>query len=309
MADDRSALFARRFSAALEDACQRLGKLKKELAYSCSMRPDYFSKLQSGARRPRDRETVELIARGLHLDHRGTNRLMEAAGFHQEPEESSPPKGIGAARKRSRLGMAVPLGHLPERTQLLIRAGEMLLERIHIGLARLGVTYPEAVTIVCLARARSGQLSMPDLSEAIGWTDGATALIVSQLEERGLVQRMRGAGAEEREAVREGLFTSGPATWDARYVVVALTPAGSTLDEPIRWFLESIEAAIHRSLNAATTDTLRAMITGDAFATAGSGDQPAGGRKSRLAPRSLSLSSPHDPRSARWTSRRTDRAG
>ncbi len=59
---------------------RRLGKLKKELAHDCGMRPDRLSHLQNGLRRPAHREVLQ-ISRGLRLDERATNRLLEAAGF------------------------------------------------------------------------------------------------------------------------------------------------------------------------------------------------------------------------------------
>lgn len=58
----------------------RLGKLKKELARDCGMRPDRLSHLQNGLRRPTHREVLD-IAKGIRLDERATNHLLEAAGF------------------------------------------------------------------------------------------------------------------------------------------------------------------------------------------------------------------------------------
>lgn len=62
------------------DATRRLGKLKKELARDCGMRPDRFSHLQSGLRRPTHAEVVS-IGKGLRLDEAATNRLLGLAGF------------------------------------------------------------------------------------------------------------------------------------------------------------------------------------------------------------------------------------
>src|SRR5690242_8760434 len=53
--------------------------LKKELARACKMRPDRFSHLQSGLRRPTHQE-VENIVQGLRLDPAAADKLRHAAG-------------------------------------------------------------------------------------------------------------------------------------------------------------------------------------------------------------------------------------
>ena len=82
-----SAAFARVFSEAVDDAMHRLGRLKKQLAHDCGMRPDRFSHLQSGRRGPPRRDTVLAIARGLRLDDAASNRLLEAAGYAPLPQQ------------------------------------------------------------------------------------------------------------------------------------------------------------------------------------------------------------------------------
>jgi tetratricopeptide (TPR) repeat protein len=80
VAPTRSSAFAELLRETITDATRRLGKLKKELARDCGIRPDRLSHLQNGLRRPAHREVVG-IARGLRLDERATDRLLEAAGF------------------------------------------------------------------------------------------------------------------------------------------------------------------------------------------------------------------------------------
>lgn len=72
--------FAELLRETITDASRRLGKLKKELARDCGLRPDRLSHLQNGQRKPAHREVLT-IGRGLRLDERATNRLLEAAGF------------------------------------------------------------------------------------------------------------------------------------------------------------------------------------------------------------------------------------
>ncbi|HEX4621360.1 MAG TPA: hypothetical protein VH208_07320 [Myxococcaceae bacterium] len=72
--------FADLLRESVADATRRLGKLKKELARDCGIRPDRLSHLQNGLRQPGRQEVVN-IARGLRLDEAATNRLLEAAGL------------------------------------------------------------------------------------------------------------------------------------------------------------------------------------------------------------------------------------
>ncbi|HSR25503.1 MAG TPA: tetratricopeptide repeat protein, partial [Candidatus Eisenbacteria bacterium] len=85
--------FAAAFREAVTDARRRLGKLKKELARDCGMRPDRFSHLQSGLRRPTQPEVVS-IGKGLRLDEPATNRLLGLAGF---PPLTRPPAPVAEA--------------------------------------------------------------------------------------------------------------------------------------------------------------------------------------------------------------------
>jgi tetratricopeptide (TPR) repeat protein len=85
--------FAPAFREAVADATRRLRKLKKELARDCGMRPDRFSHLQSGLRRPTHAEVVG-IGKGLRLDESATNRLLGLAGF---PPLSRPPAPVPEA--------------------------------------------------------------------------------------------------------------------------------------------------------------------------------------------------------------------
>ncbi len=102
--------FARAFSEAVETARHRLDKLKKELAHDCGMRPDRFSHLQSGMRRPTHKEVVQ-IGRGLRLDEAATNRLLETAGFPPLSSEEDQAEDVSEL-----------VGRLPEPERPIARA-------------------------------------------------------------------------------------------------------------------------------------------------------------------------------------------
>jgi tetratricopeptide (TPR) repeat protein len=106
MAPEVSTEFARVFSEVVAEAIRRQGRLKKELARSCGMRPDRFSHLQAGSRCP-SRQEVLRIGRGLRLDDAATDRLLVAAGF---PPQIGPALEAGAVMERL---------HEPERAVAL----------------------------------------------------------------------------------------------------------------------------------------------------------------------------------------------
>ena len=104
------------------EAARRTGKLKKELAGICHMRPDRFSHLQSGSRRPTHREVLE-IAQGLRLDEAVIDRLLVAAGF--EPLMARPGVAPDAVELTDRLGSAeraVALAEMERDLELVRRA-------------------------------------------------------------------------------------------------------------------------------------------------------------------------------------------
>jgi len=112
--------FANDFSEVVTDAMHRLGKLKKELARECGMRPDRFSHLRSGTRRPSQQEVLR-IGQGLRLDDAVVNRLLVAAGF--APLTSRPSQTPDAETVAGRLGepeRAIALAEI-ERDLALVR--------------------------------------------------------------------------------------------------------------------------------------------------------------------------------------------
>jgi tetratricopeptide (TPR) repeat protein len=80
LAAEKRSEFSHAFREAVEEAGRRTGRLKKELARECGLRPDRFSHLQSGLRRPTQDEVLR-IGKGLQLDEATTNRLLSLAGY------------------------------------------------------------------------------------------------------------------------------------------------------------------------------------------------------------------------------------
>ena len=109
-----------------------MGKLKKELARDCGVRPDRLSHLQNGLRRPAHREVVG-IARGLQLDERDTNRLLEAAGFGPLSRHEIGPSTTGALVARlSEPERTVALAEAKQDEQVIAQAWSHYVSvRIH----------------------------------------------------------------------------------------------------------------------------------------------------------------------------------
>jgi tetratricopeptide (TPR) repeat protein len=93
--------FAVMFSELVAEATRRLGKLKKQLAKDCELRPDRLSHLQAGSRRPTHVEVLK-IGRGLRLDEATLDRLLKAAGF--SPMATAPGLATDAGVVAERLG-------------------------------------------------------------------------------------------------------------------------------------------------------------------------------------------------------------
>lgn len=256
VARDSSSNFAVCFKDLLADACRRLRKQKKELAYIAGERADYFSKLQSGERRPHDQHIVLRIATALRLDLPATERLLEAAGFPPlvAVNEQMTPEVSQALAIRPTDGAVAPL------TGLLIGAARLTEEQISMRLARLGVTHLEAAVLTRLYSARGGTLTMPDLRNLLRVSRAMATFTVSQLQARGLVSRVDEGGSDP--GIPRGLFSASPEQNDG-HVGVSLTMTGRTLLEPITMVLEGVEALLRRSLTSRSSSDLRRTV--DAF--------------------------------------------
>jgi transcriptional regulator with XRE-family HTH domain len=260
MSDERSVSFAACFTGLLEDACRRLGKQKKELAFSSGVRPDYFSKLQRGDRRPHDPDVVIRIAAALHLDLSATNHLLEAAGFQ--------PLAWMAERPSAEVGQAVAFRHddgpYPPMTGLLVEAARLSERQIHARLAWLGITYPEAAVVICLLRTAKGQLTMSDLARTLAISPAVGTFTVSRLQGRGMVRRIAEADGKH-VIISSSLFLPSPRRSDDD-VIVSLTETGRALEQPIVNVFESVERAVRRFLTDRSVSGLRRIV--DNFAAA-----------------------------------------
>lgn len=256
MVRDVSSDFAVCFKELLTEACQRLRKQKKELAYCAGVRPDYLSKLQSGERRPHDPSVVLRIAAGLRLDPLVTDRLLEAAGFPplRSVDVQVTPEARKALAFRPNEPTPAPL------TSLLIEAARLTEDQISTRLARLGVSYLEAAVLVRLRQSPHGRLAMPELRSALRLSRAAATFTVSQLQARGLVRRVSEGGWEPE--IERGLFSTGNEQRDD-HVAVSLTGMGMSIQEPISMVLEGVESVLGRSLGARSSSDLRRTV--DAF--------------------------------------------
>jgi tetratricopeptide (TPR) repeat protein len=116
--------FALMFSELVTEATRRLGKLKKQLAKDCDLRPDRLSHLQAGSRRPTHGEVLK-IGRGLRLDEAALDRLLKAAGF--APLATMPGVAIVGSDLADRLGSPerlVALAEMERDLTLVRRAWE-----------------------------------------------------------------------------------------------------------------------------------------------------------------------------------------
>jgi hypothetical protein len=245
--------FATYFKELLTEACRRLRKQKKELAYFAGVRPDYFSKLQSGERRPHDPYVLIRIAAALRLEPPATDRLLEAAGLPPllSMNEQSTPDVRQALAFGPNDDTFAPL------TGLLVEAARLIEEQISIRLARLGVNYQEAAVLVRLRRSPDGALTMPELRSSLRLSRAMATFTVSQLQARGLVSRVDEGGGEP--GVNPGLFLASPEQRDD-HVAVGLTETGLSLQEPISMVLESVEAVLGRSLGTRSSRDLRRIV-------------------------------------------------
>lgn len=124
MAAKSAADFAGVFREVVAESVRGLGKLKKELARDCGMRPDRFSHLQAGTRRP-NRDEVLRIGRGLRLDKAATDRLLEAARFPPLSGDAGPaPDAISLADRLGEPERSVALAEIERDLALVRRAWE-----------------------------------------------------------------------------------------------------------------------------------------------------------------------------------------
>jgi len=245
--------FADCFKELLAEACRRLRKQKKELAYCAGVRADYFSKLQSGERRPHDPYILLRIAAALRLDPPATDSLLEAAGF---PPLLSMNKQV-TPDVRQALAFGPNDANFAPLTGLLIEAARLTEEQISIRLARLGVNYQEAAALVRLRRSPDQVLTMPELRSSLRLGRAVATFTVSQLQARGLVRRIDEGGGEP--GVERSLFSASPEQPDD-HVAVSLTETGLSLLEPIAMVLEGVEAMLGRSLGTRSSSDLRRIV-------------------------------------------------
>lgn len=259
--DEVAVSFADCFTELLADACRRLGRQKKDLAFSSGLRPDYFSKLQRGDRRPRDPDVVIRIAAALHLDLPATNHLLVAAGFQPLSWVAEPV----AAEIGQPLTFHQDDAAYPPMTGLLVAAARLSERQIHARLARLGLTYLEAAVLVSLHRRPTRQLTMSALTKALAISPAVGTFTVSRLQGRGLVRRV-GDGNGSQAARGLSVFRPSPLRSDEN-VIVSLTETGRALEQPIVHVMETVEQAVRRFLTDRSVSGLRRIV--ESFAAVG----------------------------------------
>jgi tetratricopeptide (TPR) repeat protein len=124
--------FAALLRTTITDACRRTGKLKKELARDCGVRPDRLSHLQNGLRKPAHREVMS-IARGLGLDEHARSGLLEAAGFDPLTGHEIAPSSTAALLTRlSKPEQTVARAEAEQDVQVITQAWDLCIGvRIH----------------------------------------------------------------------------------------------------------------------------------------------------------------------------------
>jgi DNA-binding MarR family transcriptional regulator len=133
----------------------------------------------------------------------------------------------------------------PHLTGLLIITARLVQEQVTARLAALGISYAQAVVLAGLYRSAAGSVPQTDMIESLSVSRASGTLVLSQLEGRGLVRR-----------------TSDPG--DARRLVITLTDAGRTLEQPVFDAFQEVETVIRRSLEpaevASALDIVRRML-------------------------------------------------
>ena len=133
----------------------------------------------------------------------------------------------------------------PHLTGLLIITARLVQEQVATRLAVLGVSYAQAVVLVGLYRSVAGSVPQTDMIESLAVSRASGTLVLSQLEQRGLVSR-----------------ASDPV--DARRLVITLTEAGRELEQKVYDAFQDVESVIRRSLEpsevAGAFDAMRRMF-------------------------------------------------
>ena len=131
--------FAEVFRELLERETRR-GLLKKQLAHACGMRPDYFSHLLSGRRRPTHPGIVARIAAGLQLSERDSARLSWAAGFPPSKEARNIRRAAPRPSASAGLASVTQGGRFPPRSRVA-RAALFQADRVEDDSVMATVTY------------------------------------------------------------------------------------------------------------------------------------------------------------------------
>jgi DNA-binding MarR family transcriptional regulator len=130
-------------------------------------------------------------------------------------------------------------------TGLLVITARLVQEQVATRLAPLGVSYAQAIVLVGLYRSATGSMTQTDMIESLAVSRASGTLVLSQLENRGLVSRSADPG-------------------DARRLVITLTDAGRELEQPVYDAFQAVETVIRRSLEPpevhGTMDALRRMF-------------------------------------------------
>ncbi len=116
----------------------------------------------------------------------------------------------------------------PHLSGLLTLAGRLVQERIAHDLARLGISYAQAVVLVRLWR-RGGEMSQTEMIQSLALSRASGTLVLNELSQRGLVERR-------------------PDQADARRLVVRLTEAGHELEPSVLDVFEGVEAVLRSPL-------------------------------------------------------------
>lgn len=116
----------------------------------------------------------------------------------------------------------------PQLSGLLTLIGRLVQERIAHDLARLGVSYAQAVVLVRLWR-RGGEMSQTEMIQSLALSRASGTLVLNELTQRGLIERR-------------------PDQDDARRLVVHLTRAGHDLEPAVLDVFEAVEAVIRGPL-------------------------------------------------------------
>lgn len=129
----------------------------------------------------------------------------------------------------------------------LYAASRAITNAYREGLAGLGLTYPQFVTL--LALWETDDLGVRELGERLHLDSGTLSPLLKRLDALGLITRHRCVDDERRVRIR-------------------LTPAGAVLQEPV--LTVQHEVASHLDLTADEAELLRTLarrLTGDAACT------------------------------------------